>query len=124
RRSEIESRFAIAPGLQTSFPERERPKFLAQVGDVRERLFAAITDDESFFGETLLRDLFDVILKRLIAADGKRIPRIKFVADRRQLPVAQREDGVIDCEHDKIDISNRLAFRRDPHFAMDGFAWL
>ena len=76
-------------GLQTSFPERERPKFLAQVGNVRERLFAAITDDESLFGETLLRDFFDVILKRLIAADRKRIPGIKAGHQIRDSPIAK-----------------------------------
>ena len=89
RCGEIESRLAIAASLQTPLPERERPKFLAQVGDVREGFFAAITDDESFFGETLLRNLFDVILKRLIAADRKWIPKIKAGQKIRELPIAK-----------------------------------
>ena len=85
RRGEIESRFAISASLQTPLPERESPKFFARVGDVREGFFAAITDDESFLGETLLRNLFDIILKRLITANRKRIPAIKAGEKIREL---------------------------------------
>jgi hypothetical protein len=124
RCGEIERRLAIAPSLQTPLPERERPKFLAQVGNVRQGFFAAITDDESLLGETLLRDLFDIILKRLIASDRKRIPGLKAGQQIRESPIAKFQHCIVNCENDKIDISNRLAFRRNPHFAVDGFAWL
>ena len=56
-------------------------------------------------------------MQRLVRPHGKRIPRIKFLADGRQLPIAERQYSIIYCEHEKICIRDRFSFRSYAHFA-------
>ena len=55
-------------------------------------------------------------MERLVSAYGKRISRIKSFADLRQLPIAQRQNGVVHCEHEQIGIGNRFVLRSHEDF--------
>ena len=83
RSDEFKSDLAVSVSFQTALPIRQCAKLFADIFDVRDRFLAAVADRESFLRQTELGKTIDVTVERLVSAHGKRISRIKFLADRR-----------------------------------------
>ena len=124
RRGEFKPGLPVGAGFQAPLPKRQSAKFFADILNIRNGFLSAVTNSESFLRQGKFGEIVDVTVKGLISAYGKRILRVKFLAYRRQLPVAQCENGVINGEHQKIDVGNRLVLGSDAHFTAHHVTWL
>ena len=118
-RDEFKRDFSVGTCFQTPLPIGECAKFFADVFRICDRFLATIADCESFLGQAELCNVSDIIVERLVSADRKRVRRIKFGANLRQLPITQREHCIINREYQEIDISGRFTFGSDQNVAAD-----
>ena len=116
RRNEFEFHSAVSACFQATLPKRESAKFFANIFDVRDHFLSAIADDESFLGQTEFGQVLDITVQRLVSAYGENVLWVKTRANVRQLPIAQRKNRVVNCEHEQISVGNRFVLRCHQHF--------